>query len=143
VFPAFTPEYEQVLLTLCAGGVTTDLEFLVQLLGSYNGQTFTHTLGKAIIEALPANDPLLRHIGTALALTGTLTGEFGRVQAYREKKQALEQWLADPRERVREFAKGEIHDLEMQIAGEQRRSEEALEFRKRSYESPSEDAKDV
>ena len=49
----------------------------------------------------------------------------------------MEQWLADPRERVRDFAKRHIHGLEQQIAAEQRRSEEDLEFRKRSY--PSQD----
>jgi hypothetical protein len=41
----------------------------------------------------------------------------------------------DPRERVRDFAKRHIYGLDQQIAGEQRRSEEDLEFRKRSYPS--------
>jgi len=111
------------------------LEFLVQVLGSYNGQSFMHGLSRAIVEALPRDDPLLDQVSTALDLTGVMHGEFGRVETYRQKKQDMEQWLVDPRERVRDFAKRHIYGLDQQIAGEQRRSEEDLEFRKRSYPS--------
>ena len=135
VFPTFTAEYEQTLQGLCGGRTESDIEFLVQVLGSYNGQSFTHELSKAIVEALPPNDPLLDQVSTAFDLTGVLHGEFGRVEAYRQKKQDMEKWLADPRERVRDFAKRHIYGLDQQIAGEQRRSEEDLEFRKRSYPS--------
>jgi hypothetical protein len=53
------------------------------------------------------------------------------------------QWLQLEGLVARGFAKGQVHDLDLHIAGEQRRSEESLEFRKRSYKSSSEDAKDV
>jgi hypothetical protein len=133
VFPAFTPEYERALQVVSERGAKDDLEFLVQVLANYNGQVFTHDLTKRIADALPANDPLLQHIGMALDSTGALLGEFGLAEAYRGKKREMEPWLADSRERVREFARWHIHHLDLQIAAEQRRSEEALEFRKRSY----------
>jgi ppGpp synthetase/RelA/SpoT-type nucleotidyltranferase len=136
VFPAFTPEYERALQVLGERSARDDLEFLVQVLANYNGQAFTHDLTKRIVDALPANDPVLQHIGMALDSTGSLRGEFGLVEAYRVKRQEMEPWLADSRERVREFAGRHIHHLDLQISGEQRRSEEALEFRKRSYPSP-------
>jgi ppGpp synthetase/RelA/SpoT-type nucleotidyltranferase len=133
VFPAFTPEYERVLQVVGEQSARGDLEFLVQVLANYNGQPFAHGLTKHIVDAFPANDPLLQHIGMALDSTGSLRGEFGLVEAYRVKRQEMEPWLVDSRERVREFAQRHIHHLDLQIAGEQRRSEEALEFRKRSY----------
>jgi len=136
VFPTFTPEYERALQVVGERGARDDLEFLAQVLANYNGQAFTHDLTKRVVEALPANDPLLQHIGMALDSTGLLRGEFGLVEAYRVKRQEMEPWLTDSRERVREFAGRHIHHLELQISGEQRRSEEALEFRKRSYPSP-------
>jgi ppGpp synthetase/RelA/SpoT-type nucleotidyltranferase len=138
VFPTFTAEYEQILQKLCDGRTTTEIEFLVQVLGSYNGQSFTHGLSKAIVEALPPDDPLLDQVSTALDSTGVLHGEFGRVEAYRQKKQDIEQWFVDSRERVRDFAKRHVYGLDQQIAGEQRRSEEDREFRKRSYPSTDE-----
>lgn len=113
-----------------------DLEFLAQLLANYNGHAFTHDLTKRIVDALPANDALLQHIGMALDSTESLRGEFGLVEAYRVKRQEMEPWLADSRERVREFARRHIHHLDLQLSAEQRRSEEALEFRKRSFPSP-------
>jgi hypothetical protein len=136
VFPAFTPEYERALQVVGESSARDDLEFLAQVLANYNGQAFTHDLTKRIVDALPANDPLLQHIGIALDSTGLLRGEFGLVEAYRVKLEEMEPWRADSRERVREFAGRHIHHLDLQISAEQRRSEEELEFRKRSYPSP-------
>jgi len=137
VFPAFTPEYERALQVVGEKNARDDLEFLAQVLANYNGQAFTHDLTKRIVDALQANDPLLQHIGMALDSTGSLRGEFGLVEAYRAKRQEMAPWLADSRERVRKFARRHIHHLDLQISAEQRRSEEALEFRKRSYPSPA------
>lgn len=136
VFPAFTPEYERALQGVAERSSRDDLEFLTQALANYNGQAFTHDLTKRIVDALPPNDPILQHIGMALDSAGSLRGEFGLVEAYRAKREEMEPWLADSRERVREFAGRHIHHLDLQISAEQRRSEEALEFRKRSYPSP-------
>jgi ppGpp synthetase/RelA/SpoT-type nucleotidyltranferase len=135
IFPTISAEYERVLHKLCEGCGTTEVEFLVQVLRSYDGQSFTHGLGKAIVACLPADDPLLDQVGLALDSTGVLHGEFGLVEAYRQKMQDMQHWLLDPRERVNDFAKRHIYRLDQQIAGEQRRSEEDLEFRKRSYPS--------
>lgn len=133
VFPVFTPRYEHALQAIYANGTSSDLEFLVQVLANYNGQPFTHALTQSIIEALHDGDPLLRQVSMMLDSAGLLRGEFGLVEAYRRKKQEMEPWLADAREKVRAFAQRHIHSLNLQIAAEQRRSEEALEFRKRSF----------
>jgi hypothetical protein len=93
IFPTFAAEYERILQKLCDGGETTDIEFLVQVLGSYNGQSFTHGVSRAIVEVLPPDDPLLDRVSTALDLTGVMHGEFGRVETYRQKKQDMEQWF--------------------------------------------------
>ena len=138
IFPVFTSEYDQALQELSEGGTRANLEFLVQVLRCYNGQVFTHDLSKTIIDALPPKDPLLNQVGMALDATGAVRGEFGQVEAYRQKKQEVEPWLTDPREKVREFAGHHNYRLEQQIAAEQRRSEEELEFRKRSYPSSDE-----
>jgi ppGpp synthetase/RelA/SpoT-type nucleotidyltranferase len=133
VFPVFTPPYERALEGIRGNGTRVDLEFLVQVLANYNGQTFTHALMQSIIEALPADDALLRQVGMMLDSAGLLRGEFGLVEAYRRKREEMEPWLADSREKVQAFAQRHMHGLDLQIAAEQRRSEEALEFRKRSF----------
>jgi ppGpp synthetase/RelA/SpoT-type nucleotidyltranferase len=136
VFPEFTQEYERALQLVFDNSARDDFRFLAQVLTNYNGQARTHHLTKQIVDTLPANDPILQHIGIALDSTGSLRGEFGLVEAYRVKRDEMELWLTDSRERVREFAGRHIHHLDLQISAEQRRSEEELEFRKRSYPSP-------
>ena len=103
------------------------------ILRNYHGESFTHDLCKLIVEMLPANDPLLNEIETALDTTGVVRGEFGFVEAYRQKKAEIEPWLSDPRESVQSFAKRYILSLDRQISAEQRRVEENLEMRKREY----------
>jgi len=56
------------------------------------------------------------------------------VAAFKRKKERIEPWLTDQREKVRFFAQHYLRSLDNQIAAEQRRSEEELEFRKRAYE---------
>lgn len=55
------------------------------------------------------------------------------VEAYKQKKDDMEPWPADPRERVQSFARRRVLSLDRFIAAEQRRSEQDLELRKRSY----------
>jgi hypothetical protein len=82
---------------------------------------------------LPEGDSLIGEVDAILDATGTVMGEFGMVEAYKQKKQDIASWLADPRERVQSFAKRRVLSLDRYIAAEQRRSEQDLELRKRSY----------
>lgn len=133
VYPTFSPQYEQGLISLVRTGNRAALEFVTALLRGYEGQAFIHEVCKQVIDALPASDPLLIDVEIALESTGVLTGEFGRVTALTEKKAEVELWLRDPRDKVRAFAEKYRRDLDNQVAAEQRRSEESLELRKRDY----------
>jgi ppGpp synthetase/RelA/SpoT-type nucleotidyltranferase len=133
VYPTFSLEYEQKLISLVRTGDKADLEFVIALLRGYEGQTFIHEVSKEAVNALPPGDPLLVEIEIALESTGVMTGEFGRVTALTERMAEVEPWLNDPRDKVRAFAEKYRRDLENQIAVEQRRSEESLELRKRDY----------
>jgi hypothetical protein len=96
-------------------------------------------LCKEIIRRLPANDRLRQNVELVLQATGVISGEFGLVEAYRGKRDALVPWLSDADEKVRSFAQEYIASLDRQIAAEQRRSEEGLEMRKRRYDEPEKD----
>jgi hypothetical protein len=134
VFPSITSEVESLLLRFSRTGVRKDLDFLIQVLRGYRGQNFIHTLCKEIVGALPEADPLLDEVVIAIEEMGVVRGQFGVAEAYEHRKARMQEWLADSRERVREFATRHIHSLEQQIAAETRRSEEELELRKRDYE---------
>jgi ppGpp synthetase/RelA/SpoT-type nucleotidyltranferase len=140
VFPIFPPEFERILQSLIEGCDRDDLEFMANILRTYDdGQVFIYGLCKEIVGLLPPEDPLLDEIEAALDSTGVVTGEFGFVEAYKRKKTELEPWLSDPRETVQLFAKRHLLSLDRRIAAEQRRSEERLELRKREYGDDSPD----
>jgi len=137
VFPALTEGYEQSLMQMATGS-REDMDFVIDALTGYNGDVSTHELSKRIVDRLSTDDPLLDKLTLALERTGTVHGEFGHVVAYRGKIADMQPWLDDARDRVQDFARRYIYSLEQELAAEQRRSEEDLEFRKRSY--PSQDS---
>ncbi|MCX7309510.1 MAG: RelA/SpoT domain-containing protein [Afipia sp.] len=139
-FPTFSNELGRKLMSLVAAGTHDDLEFAVSVLSAYDGEPFVEPLCKEIIRHLPADDKLRNNVALVLEATGVVSGEFGLVEAYRGKRDALVPWLSDADEKVRSFAEEYIASLDRQIAAEQRRSEEGLEMRKRRYEEPEKKA---
>jgi hypothetical protein len=134
VFPRWSPEFEQALREEVRSGDTAGLQFVTQIMRTYEGQSFLHDLCKEIVAAVGPGDPLLGEIGIVLESTGMVSGPFGYVEAYEERKALIETWRTDPRERVRLFAERHIHELEQMIGAEQRRSEQELELRKREFD---------
>jgi hypothetical protein len=110
---------------------------VIRVLSSYHGEPFVVEPCREIVSMLPADDRLRNDVEIILQSTGVVSGEFGLVEAYKQKRETLIPWLTNGDEKVRSFAKQYIASLDRQIAAEQRRSEEGLEMRKRRYEDPS------
>jgi hypothetical protein len=64
-----------------------------------------------------------------------VSGEFGMVQAYKQKRDEVATWSSDPRPKVRSFAARYVRALNRRIAAEQSASEERLELRKLDWNS--------
>jgi hypothetical protein len=120
-------------MTMVQTGDDTNLNFVLAVLRNYDGGTFMHELCKALVEALPEGDERAGKVTIILESTGTVSGEFGMVQAYRRPKDEIQHWLADPRVKVRHFAEVHLRALDRAIAAEQRRSETAYELRRRDW----------
>lgn len=82
---------------------------------------------------MPKGSDLLIEISNIMKSTGVLRGEFGRVNALHQKKEAISHWLNDSNPKVKAFARKYIADLDKQIIYEQRRAEEDIELRKHQY----------
>lgn len=141
-FPAFSVELGRKLMSLVTTGTHDDLEFAISILSAYDGEQFVEPLCKEIIRRLPADNELRSNVTLVLQATGVVSGEFGLVEAYKGKRDALVPWLSDTDENVGSFAQEYIANLDRQIAAEQRRSEEGLEMRKRRYEDPGKETKE-
>ena len=132
VFPQFVG-LEAPMAALVASGNDRDIDYVLAALRLYQGQVALHPLCQQIVEALAADDLRLELVEIIIDSTGVMTGEFGGVEALTAKRTLMTAWLDDPREKVRRFAERHIRHLERDIAADQRRSVEELEFRKRHY----------
>lgn len=130
IFPRFSEEFEAELLQLVREGSDSNLEFVVGVLRNYNGELFVHRVCKEIVKAIGTDSPLLNEVAVALETTGVVSGEFGMAQAYERKRQEVLDWLSDPNERVKAFAKRYIADLEQMRDAETKRAEEGIALRK-------------
>ena len=130
IFPRFSEEFEAELLQLVREGSDSNLEFVVGVLRNYQGELFVHRVCKEIVKAIDSDSPLLNEIAVALETTGVVSGEFGMAQAYERKRLEVLDWLSDPNERVKAFAKRYIENLEQMRDAETKRAEEGIALRK-------------
>ena len=141
VYKAITPELSAPLMRLIDTGSKENIEFVLELVERFEGAAETRPLYKAIVSKLPDEDPLWSSVRVGLEATGVVAGEFGMAEAYKERRAAVAQWLEDADEKVRRFAKTHVAQLDRMIASEQRRADEDLEFRKRSWGTGAGDGK--
>lgn len=125
-FPVITDNLRKHLLDLIAGGKRDDIVYVGLLLREYEGAREIEEIAKEMVDALPPNDKLLAEVRVALQSSGVVSGEFGFVEVYKDRKARVEEWLNDPRKKVREFAEGFIHRMDNAIAAEQKRVEEDI-----------------
>jgi ppGpp synthetase/RelA/SpoT-type nucleotidyltranferase len=132
-FPDFSDAFKEKISSYIQPDNRDDIEFVVRVLSSYTGQPFLYETCRDIVRALPIDDQLLGNVQIILQTTGLVSGEFGFVEAYKQKREDVATWLSDGDSKVRSFAQQYVGSLDRQIAAEQRRSEEDIEMRKRMY----------
>ncbi len=133
IFPDFPEEFEAELLKIVRDGGDTNYEFVLAILRNYDGAPFIHRVCKEVIKALPSDSPFRTEVAIALESTGVVTGEFGMAEAYERKKNEVNGWLDDPDEKVQEFAKWYMANIERMAAAERKRAEEKITLRKHRY----------
>ena len=133
IFPEFSDAFEGEMLLLLKGSEEAQFRFVLGVLRGYQGQLFIHKLCKEIVKALPATSPIVNEIGLALETTGVVSGAFGFAEAYEHKRQEILDWLVDPNDRVRAFARVYISDLEKLRESELKRAEESIALRKHQF----------
>jgi hypothetical protein len=133
IFPTLSEEFEAELLQLVRDGGENNLEFVLGVLRNYHGEPFTHRLCKEIVKAVDSESSLLNEVAVALETTAVVSGEFGMVEAYERKRQQVLDWLSDPNEKVKAFAKRYVADLEQMRDEETKRTEERIALRKHRF----------
>ena len=109
------------------------LDFVLRILRSYSGQDFLLPIAREILKAHALSEQQNGELEAAFTATGVVSGDFGFVEAYRQKRNAIEAWRTDSSPRIRAFAERYQRSLDRMIASEKRRSEQDMELRKRNY----------
>jgi hypothetical protein len=133
IFPNFPPAFEEELLQLVREGEETRHEFVLGILRNYHGEPFIHRLCKEIVKSIPSDSPLRTEVAVALETTGVVSGEFGMSETYERKRLEVLDWLNDSDERVQNFAKWYIEDLERMRDAEKKHADEDIALRKFQY----------
>jgi len=132
--PTIPERLEAKLLSLVEAEGEAAFSFVVGIMENYKGEPFTHRICQSLIDAVPENDDRLGSVEVALLGTGVVSGEFGMVEAYQAKKDAIALWLNDPRPKVRTFAEQYTRMLDNRVASEQQQSEERQAMRRLDFE---------
>ncbi len=122
-------------MKLAADGDNDDIQFILDVFRNYRGEPQLHGVAKTIVKKLPEGDARLSSVEILLENTGVVSGEFGMVEAMRERKALMTEWLKDDDAGIKSFARSCIRRLDNRIATEQREAEMRKEQRKRDYDN--------
>lgn len=132
-FPELSEPVSEKLIEIAREGSDTDIEFILKTLTTYEGDEGIYPVCMAVVDRLEPGASMLESVSRVLGATGVLTGEFGHVQAYAERKQRIDRWKDDPRPRVKAYAVSRSRELEQSMAWEQRRASQGVAQRKRAF----------
>jgi hypothetical protein len=132
-FPGCPEPFGEALANLAASGTETDADFVLDVVQNYYGEPTTHEALKQIVTRYPGDAGKLSKVKVSFDHTGVVSGEYGMVEAYREKRALMQTWLNDSRPEIRAFADQHIKELNQQIVHEQKRAEEHSALRGLDY----------
>lgn len=133
IFPDFPKAFESELINFVKNGGEDEIKITFSVLRNYEGQTFLHDICKELIKFIPDNKDYRSEIAIILMAAGTVSGEYGLANAYKNKKEEIADWLNDPNKKVREFSQQYVESLDKQIEHETKRADEDIALRKREY----------
>jgi hypothetical protein len=133
IFPDFPQPFEEKLIELVKSGDEKKIFVVLAVLRNYEGRPSIHRVCRELIKAMPGGDEKLKEVVAILDSTGVVSGEYGFVEAYSQKKKEVEGWLTDENEKVRAFADEYRAHLDKMIEWERKRADEDIALRKFRY----------
>lgn len=130
IFPNFI-EMKEDLIELINSGKKKNAEIVLGILRAYKGDNSLHDVCKEFIKKYPKNEKYRAEMFIILSQMGGVSGEYGFVEGYKKKKEAIQSWKKDNDESIQSFVKLYEDSLDTRIAFEQKRADEDIELRKR------------
>lgn len=133
IFPNFPPEFQEKLLEFVHSREEKDLLFVMAILRNYDGNPKINNVCKELAKILPEGSNLTNELTIILQSTGVVSGEYGFVEAHKQKIKEIQPWLQDESEQVRKFAQNYVALLEKRIEKEKNLADEQITLRKHQY----------
>ncbi|HDH05247.1 MAG TPA: hypothetical protein ENH01_05975 [Nitrospirae bacterium] len=138
IFPTFNKEVEKELIRLIKSKKEKNAKIVLSILRAYKGEPFLHNVCKNFVRHSPYMEKFKGSLFNALSQTGVVSGEYGFMNAYKQKLEEVQLWKKDRSKAIKAFIKEYEVYLNKQIAFEQKRADEDIELRKREYGVPEE-----
>ncbi|KFZ44003.1 hypothetical protein KD27_09375 [Smithella sp. D17] len=135
IFPNFPIEFQNKLFEVVQSKEKNDLLFVMAILRNYDGNSIINNFIKEIVKILPDGSDLTVELILVLQSTGVVSGEYGFVNAFKQKLEDIQPWLQDESLNVKKFAQNYINSLEKRIEFEQKNADERVALRKHEYGS--------
>jgi hypothetical protein len=124
---------ELELQKLIQSGRKKDAQIILRILRSYEGQSSSHSICRKFIEKYGNDKNYVRELHAILSKTGVVSGEYGFVEAYKQKKTAIQSWKEDTHPAIQNFISGYEEYLDGNIEHESLRAHENTELFKRRF----------
>lgn len=134
IFPSFHQKLEEQLIKLLKSKNKNKAKIVLYVFRSYKGETFLHKVCKEFIRQYPKSKKYQQEMFIVLSQMGVVSGEYGFVEGYGEKKQEIQDWKKDKSKVIKSFAQKYENYLSKQIDYEKKRADEDIEIRKREFE---------
>ncbi len=134
IFPVFDKAIEKHLIELINKGGTEAADIVSSVLRAYQGELFLHNVCKEFIKQFSINEKYENEAFIILSQTGVVSGEYGFVDAYKRKKNEVEDWKKDSDTTIKAFTNKYVAYLDKRIDYEMKRADEDIELRKRRFE---------
>lgn len=132
IFPAFDKSLEREMIKLIKKGGDKNAKIVISVLRAYKGEPFLHGVCKEFIKKYHS-DKYMKEMFIILSQTGVVSGEYGFVEAYKAKRQEIQDWKQDRNKTILSFVGKYEAYLDKSIAYEQKRADEDVEMRKREF----------
>ncbi len=132
IFPAFDKSLESEMINLIMKGGDKNAKIVISVLRAYKGEPFLYGVCKEFIKRYHS-DKYMKEMFIILSQTGVVIGEYGFVEAYRAKRQEVQDWEKDKNKTIQSFVRKYEDYLDRRITYEQKRADEDVELRKREF----------
>jgi len=131
IFPSFNPDLEKTLIDMLKQHDDKKTKAALSVIRAYEGQKFIHRVCREIIKRNPNNKRFKDEVMVALSQTRVVSGEYGFVNAFKQKKAAIQSWKTEKSKAVRDFVLEYEKYLDDRIDFEKKRADEDVELMKK------------